>query len=177
MTGSDSDEARHVSQADLATFRQDVENEMAQLQAALHRAVNDLADTTRALAPVGGGGSNGGPGSQPGSPAAGVPRPGHGASSIALLCQPIDGGPVGAGAVGNPVPGATPSSSGTTGQPVAGVSDAYPGQRGLPTPDNRRPGPRRARPPVVRGMEARADQGKRRPPRRRADRWYRRTRG
>ena len=134
MTGSDSEEAGHVSQADLATFRQDVENEMAQLQAALHRAVNDLADTTRALAPVGGGGSNGGPGSQPGSPAAGVPRPGHGASSIALLCQPIDGGPVGAGAVGNPVPGATPSSSGTTGQPVAGGGDAYPGQLGLPCP-------------------------------------------
>ena len=108
MTGSDSEEAGHVSQADLATFRQDVENEMAQPQAALHRAVNDLADTTRALAPVGGGGSNGGPGSQPGSPAAGVPRPGHGASSIALLCQPIDGGPVGAETVGSPVPGATP---------------------------------------------------------------------
>ena len=49
MTGSDSEEARHVSQADLATFRQDVTNEMAQqmaqLQAALHRAVDDLAAT------------------------------------------------------------------------------------------------------------------------------------
>ena len=31
MTGSDSEEAGHVSQADLATFRQDLENEMAQL--------------------------------------------------------------------------------------------------------------------------------------------------
>ena len=59
MTGSDSDEARHVSQADLATFRQDVANEMAQqmaqLQAALDRAMNDFAATIRAPAPVGGG--------------------------------------------------------------------------------------------------------------------------
>ena len=59
MTGSDSDEARQVSQADLATFRQDVANEMAQqmaqLQAALDRAMNDLAATIRAPAPVGGG--------------------------------------------------------------------------------------------------------------------------
>ena len=35
MTGSDSDEARQVSQADLATFRQDVANEMAQQMAQL----------------------------------------------------------------------------------------------------------------------------------------------
>ena len=84
MTGSDSEEAGHVSPAELATFRQNMENEMAQLQAALHRAVNDLADTTRSPAPVGGGGSNDGPGPQPGSPAAGAPLPGHGAPSIAL---------------------------------------------------------------------------------------------
>ena len=134
MTGSDSEEAGHVSRAELATFRQDTENEMAQLQAALHRAVNDLADTTRSRAPVGGGGSNGRPGPEPGSPAAGAPLPGHGAPSIALLGQRIDGGPVGAGAVGNPVPGATPSTSGTAGQPVAGVGDAYAGQLGLPYP-------------------------------------------
>ena len=84
MTGSDSEEAGHVSWADLATFRQDMENEMAQLKAALHRAVTDLADAC-SPAPVGGGGSNGGPGPQPGSPAAGAPLPGHGAPSICLL--------------------------------------------------------------------------------------------
>ena len=110
MTGSDSEEAGHVSPAELATFRQNMENELAQLQAALHRAVNDLADTTRSPAPVGGGGSNDGPGPQPGSPAAGAPLPGHGAPSIALLGEPIDGGPVGAETVGSPVPGATPVS-------------------------------------------------------------------
>ena len=84
MTGSDSEETGHAFRANLATFRQDMENEMAQLQAALHRAVTDLADA-RSPAPVGGAGSNGGPGPQPGSPAAAAPLPGHGAPSIALL--------------------------------------------------------------------------------------------
>ena len=82
----------------------------------------------------GGGGSNGGLGLQPGSPTAGAPLPGHGAPSIALLGQPIDGGLVGAGTVRSPVPGVTPPTSGTAGQPVAGVGDAYPGQPGLPYP-------------------------------------------
>ena len=134
MTGSDSEEAGHVSRAELATFKQDMANEVAQLQAALQRTVDDIVDTTRSPAPGGGGGSNGGPGLQPGSPAAGAPLPGHGAPSIALLGQPIDGGPVGAGTVGSPVPGATPSTSGAAGQPVAGVGDAYAGQPGLPYP-------------------------------------------
>ena len=124
MTGSDSEEAGHVSRAELATFKQDMANEVAQLQAALQRTVDDIVDATRSPAPGGGGGSNGGLGLQPGSPAAGAPLPGHGASSIALLGQPIDGGPVGAGTVGSPVPGATPLTSGTAGQPVAGVGDA-----------------------------------------------------
>ena len=37
MTGSDSEEAGHVSPAELATFKQDMANEVAQLQAALQR--------------------------------------------------------------------------------------------------------------------------------------------
>ena len=131
MTRRDSEEAGHVSRAELATFRQDMANEVAQLQAAPHRAVNDLVDTTRSPAPVGGGESNGGPGPQPGSIAAGAPLPGHGAPSIALLGQPIDGGPVGAGTVGSPVAGATPRTSSAAGQPVVGVVDAYAGQPGL----------------------------------------------
>ena len=124
MTGSDSEEAGHVSQAELATFKQDMASEVAQLQAALQRTVDDIVDATCSPAPGGGGGNNGGPGLRPGSPAAGAPLPGHGAPSIALLGQPIDGGPVGAGTIGSPVPGATPLTSGTAGQPVAGVGDA-----------------------------------------------------
>ena len=50
MTGSDSEKTGHVSRAELAAFRQDMTNEVAQLQAALHRAVNDLADPTRSPA-------------------------------------------------------------------------------------------------------------------------------
>ena len=41
MTGSDSKGAGHVSQAELATFKQDMANEVAQLQAALQRTVDD----------------------------------------------------------------------------------------------------------------------------------------
>ena len=50
MTGSNSEETGHVSRVELAAFRQDMTNEVAQLQAALHRAVNDLADPTRSPA-------------------------------------------------------------------------------------------------------------------------------
>ena len=134
MTGSDSEEAGHVSRAELATFKHGMANEVVQLQAALHRTVDDIVDTTRSPALGGGGGSNSGPGLQPGSPAPRAPLPGHGAPSIALLGQPFDGGPVGAGTVESPVPGATPPTSGTTGQPVVGVGDAYAGQPGLPYP-------------------------------------------
>ena len=35
MTGSDSEETGHVSRAELATFKQDMANEAAKLQAAL----------------------------------------------------------------------------------------------------------------------------------------------
>ena len=83
MTGSDSEEAGHVSRAELATFKQDMANEVAQLQAALQRTVDDIVDTTRSPAPGAGSGINSGPGLQPGSPVAGVPLPGHGAPSIA----------------------------------------------------------------------------------------------
>ena len=63
-----------------------------------------------------------------------MPLPGHGTPSIALLGQPIDGGPVWVGTVGSPVPGATPPDLRFSRPPVAGVGDAYAGQPGLPLP-------------------------------------------
>ena len=47
MTGSDNEEAGHVSRPELATFKQDMTNEVTQLQAALQRTVDDIVDTTR----------------------------------------------------------------------------------------------------------------------------------
>ena len=52
MTGSDCEGVGHVSQAELGTFKQDMANEVAQLQAALQRTVNDIVDATRSPAPV-----------------------------------------------------------------------------------------------------------------------------
>ena len=62
MTGSDIEEAGHVSRAELATFKQERANAVAQLQAALQRTVDDIVDATCSPAPGGGGGNNGGPG-------------------------------------------------------------------------------------------------------------------
>ena len=42
MTESDSEEAGHFSRAELATFKQDMANEVVQLQAALQRTVYDI---------------------------------------------------------------------------------------------------------------------------------------
>ena len=59
--GSDSEEAGHVSQAELGTFKQYMANEVAQLQAALQRTVDDIVDTTRSSASRGVGGATVGP--------------------------------------------------------------------------------------------------------------------
>lgn len=152
MTGSDSDEAGSVSRADFATFKQDIGNEIAQLQLAVQRSINDLVD--------GGGAVGAGPGQlgpQSNSSTAGVHRPGHdvagssagGSSIAALLGQPLGGTiappnlgvagqPVGGGSLGQPfglpVAGAASSILGIAAQPVGGVLGAYAGPPGLPYP-------------------------------------------
>ena len=59
MTGSDSEEAGHVARAELATFKQDMANEVTHLQAALQRTVDDIVDATCPHAPGGRGGASG----------------------------------------------------------------------------------------------------------------------
>ena len=59
MTGSDSEGAGHVFQAELATFKQDMADEVAVLQAALQRTVDDIVDATCPHAPGGRGGASG----------------------------------------------------------------------------------------------------------------------
>ena len=60
MTGIDSKGAGHVPQVELATFKQDMANEVAQLQAALQRTVDDIVDATCPPAPGGAGGATAG---------------------------------------------------------------------------------------------------------------------
>ncbi|CAN0479145.1 unnamed protein product, partial [Laminaria digitata] len=72
MVGSDSDGEAPVSQADLATFRQEMANEVAQLQAVLTKAVKGMVDATRPSAPGRGSDGAGRLGSQHGSSAAGA---------------------------------------------------------------------------------------------------------
>ena len=55
MPGSDGDEEAPASLADLATFKQEMANEIAQLQAALQRSMNDMIEASRC--PAHGGGS------------------------------------------------------------------------------------------------------------------------
>ena len=47
MAGRESDEAGSVSRADLDIFKQDIGNELAQLQIALQRSINDLVSDRR----------------------------------------------------------------------------------------------------------------------------------
>lgn len=68
----------------LATFEQDMTHEVAQLQAALQRTVNDSLDAMRQPVPGGTNGA-GGLGRQPSNSAAGAPLVGHGVPSTARL--------------------------------------------------------------------------------------------
>lgn len=105
-TGSDSDEAGSVSRADFATFRQDIGNEIAQLQLAVQGSINDFVDGggTAGIAgqPVGGGvlgqplGSTAAAGQPAGGEArsgsrSGCPSPGRRHRSRALLPNPSAG--------------------------------------------------------------------------------------
>ncbi|MEP2579100.1 MAG: hypothetical protein ABJH75_16005, partial [Roseibium sp.] len=56
MTGSDGDEEAFASLADFATFKQRMANEVAQLQAAVQRSMNDIIEVSRRPALGGGGG-------------------------------------------------------------------------------------------------------------------------
>ena len=51
ITGNDSDGADPVSQSDLATFKKDMANEVAQLQAVVQRTVDDIVDTSSTTNP------------------------------------------------------------------------------------------------------------------------------
>ena len=72
MTGIDSEGAGPFTQAELDTFRQDIVNEVVQLQAALQRTVDYIVDAKRQSAPGGGGKVPAGSDHNPPSP-----RPGH----------------------------------------------------------------------------------------------------
>ena len=63
MTGSDSKGGGSVSQADLATLKQDMANEFAQLKSVLQKTMDDLVDATRRAVPGEGTNDAGGRGS------------------------------------------------------------------------------------------------------------------
>ena len=136
MTGSDSDGEAPVSQADLATFPQEMANEVAQLQAVLTEAVKDMVDAARPSAPGGGRDGAGRFGSQHGSHAAGASLLGHGfPGSPAAGASSFAGGHVGGGTpgrqFGSPFAGVNLPTSGIAGHPVGGARGAYAGLPGL----------------------------------------------
>ena len=68
MTGSDSEGAGPVYQAELATFRQDMANEVAQIQAALQRTVDTTSTPHANSLPGGQGKAPAGSGRNPSDP-------------------------------------------------------------------------------------------------------------